>query len=53
MEANAPKIKKQIAERLAPLRQALEQQYDDVFGLIGVRPLATPKEQLRLVDALQ
>ena len=53
MEANAPNIKKQIAERLAPLRQALEQQYDDVFGLIGVRPLATPKDQLRLVDALQ
>ena len=38
LEANAPAIKKQIAERLAPLRQALEEQYDSVFGLIGVDP---------------
>jgi polysaccharide pyruvyl transferase WcaK-like protein len=38
MEANAPAIKRQIAARLAPLRAALEEQYDTVFGLIGVPP---------------
>lgn len=38
LEANAPAIKKQIAEHMAPLRQALAQQYDKVFGLIGIRP---------------
>ena len=38
LEANAPVIKKQIAEHMAPLRQALAQQYDTVFGLIGIRP---------------
>jgi polysaccharide pyruvyl transferase WcaK-like protein len=38
LEANAPAIKKQIAEHMAPLRQALAQQYDTVFGLIGIRP---------------
>jgi polysaccharide pyruvyl transferase WcaK-like protein len=37
LEANAPAIKRQIAEYLAPLRCALEQQYDRVFALIGVR----------------
>ncbi len=41
MEANAPEIKKRIAERLTPLRNALEAQYDTVFGLIGVRPPAS------------
>lgn len=43
LEANAPAIKKQIAERIAPLRQVLEEQYDLVFGLIGVEPLAMAK----------
>lgn len=38
MEANAPALKKRIAARVAPLRQALEEQYDRVFGLIGVEP---------------
>jgi polysaccharide pyruvyl transferase WcaK-like protein len=38
MEANAPALKKRIAERMAPLREALEQQYDVVFGLIGIKP---------------
>jgi len=38
MEANAAAIKKQIAERMAPLRQALDKQYDSVFALIGVPP---------------
>ncbi len=36
LEANAPAIKKQIAERMAPLRKALDEQYDTVFALIGV-----------------
>jgi polysaccharide pyruvyl transferase WcaK-like protein len=36
LEANAPAIKEQIAEHMAPLRQALAQQYDTVFGLIGI-----------------
>ena len=39
MEADAPALKKRIAERMTPLRKALEQQYDTVFGLIGVKPL--------------
>jgi len=38
MEANAAAIKKLIAERMAPLRQALDKQYDSVFALIGVPP---------------
>src|SRR5713226_446604 len=38
MEANAPMIKKQIAERISPLRKALDEQYDKVLGLIGVQP---------------
>jgi len=38
LEANAPAIKKQIAEHMAPLRRALERQYDQVFSLIGVNP---------------
>lgn len=38
LEANAAVVKKQIAERLAPLRQALEEQYETVFRLIGVVP---------------
>ncbi len=37
LEANAPAIKKQIAERMAPLRKALDEQYDTVLSLIGVR----------------
>lgn len=36
MEANASAIKKQIAERMQPLRDALSLQYDEVFSLIGV-----------------
>ena len=38
MEANAPAIKKQIAECMAPLRMALQEQYDTVLGLIGIGP---------------
>jgi len=40
LEANAPQIKKQIAEHIAPLRNALDEQYDTVLGLIGVQPSA-------------
>jgi polysaccharide pyruvyl transferase WcaK-like protein len=40
MKANAPAIKKQIAERIEPLRKALDLQYQRVFGLIGVAPSA-------------
>lgn len=36
LEANAPAIKKQIAECMAPLRKALDEQYDTVLSLIGV-----------------
>jgi polysaccharide pyruvyl transferase WcaK-like protein len=38
MEANAPAIKEKISESMAPLRQALAEQYDTVLGLIGVGP---------------
>lgn len=38
LHANSAAIKKQIAASMAPLREALEQQYDLVFGLIGVAP---------------
>lgn len=38
MEANASKIKEQIAECIAPLRKALDEQYDAVLGLIGIKP---------------
>ncbi len=38
MHANAPEIKKEIASRIAPLHEALEEQYDAVFGLIGIVP---------------
>jgi len=38
LEANAPALKKQIAERIAPLRKALDEQYDAVLGLIGIQP---------------
>jgi len=41
MEANGPAIKKQIAERMAPLRQALDRQYDAVFRLIGIEPASS------------
>ena len=43
MEVNAPALKKQIAERLAPLRQALDEQYDRVFRMIGIEPFAAQK----------
>jgi len=46
MEANAPALKKRIAERMAPLREALERQYDVVFGLIGIKP-AEKQGQIR------
>ncbi len=36
LEANAPAIRKQIAEHMAPLRRALDEQYGNVFALIGV-----------------
>jgi polysaccharide pyruvyl transferase WcaK-like protein len=38
LEANAPAIKKRIVGRMAPLREALERQYDVVFGLVGIKP---------------
>lgn len=38
LEANAPDIKKKIAECMAPLRKALDEQYDTVLSLIGVQP---------------
>jgi polysaccharide pyruvyl transferase WcaK-like protein len=38
MEANASKIKVQIAECIAPLRKALDEQYDTVLGLICIKP---------------
>lgn len=38
MHANAAQIKKEIASRIAPLHEALDQQYDVVFGLIGIPP---------------
>src|SRR5262249_8086474 len=37
LEANAPLIKQQIAERMAPLRKALDEQYDTVLALIGTQ----------------
>ncbi len=43
MHANAAQIKKEIASRIAPLHEALEQQYDVVFGLIGIAP-SRPQE---------
>jgi len=41
MEGDAPAIKQRMEERMAPLRRALEEQYDKVFGLIGVKPLSS------------
>ncbi len=38
LEANAPAVRNQIADHMAPLRQALDEQYDNVFALIGVAP---------------
>lgn len=38
LHANAAESKKKIAESMAPLREALEQQYDTVFALIGIQP---------------
>jgi len=38
MHANAAQIKEEIASRIKPLHEALEEQYDAVFGLIGVAP---------------
>jgi len=38
LHANAAQSKKEIARRIAPLREALERQYDTVFALIGVAP---------------
>jgi polysaccharide pyruvyl transferase WcaK-like protein len=43
LHANSVAIKKQIAASMAPLREALEQQYDLVFGLIGVAPSCPQK----------
>jgi polysaccharide pyruvyl transferase WcaK-like protein len=37
LEAAAPAVKKRIAERMAPLRKALDEQYDTVLGLIGIQ----------------
>lgn len=37
LEANAPVLKKVMTERLAPLRKALDDQYDFVFSRIGVK----------------
>jgi polysaccharide pyruvyl transferase WcaK-like protein len=38
VHANAAESKKEIALRIAPLREALERQYDAVFALIGIEP---------------
>jgi polysaccharide pyruvyl transferase WcaK-like protein len=38
LHANAAESKKEIALRIAPLREALERQYDVVFALIGIEP---------------
>jgi polysaccharide pyruvyl transferase WcaK-like protein len=37
LEENAPALRKGIAESMAPLRKALQEQYGTVFGLIGVK----------------
>ena len=39
LEANAAEIRREIEEHLAPLRHALDEQYNNVFALIG---LGTP-----------
>lgn len=38
LHANSVQAKKEMASRIAPLREALERQYDKVFGLIGIPP---------------
>jgi len=38
LHANSARAKKEIASRIAPLREALELQYDAVFSLIGIPP---------------
>ncbi len=43
LEANIPALKKVMIERLAPLRAALDDQYDFVFSLIGRKSLPSPR----------
>jgi polysaccharide pyruvyl transferase WcaK-like protein len=43
LESNAPALKKVMTERLAPLRKALDDQYDIVFGLVGVKSQPPPR----------
>ncbi len=43
LQANAEQIKKEISQRITLLREALEEQYDAVFGLIGVAPMRSRK----------
>lgn len=40
LHAHAEQSKKEIASCMAPLRDALERQYDQVFSLIGIQPPA-------------
>ncbi len=47
---NAAESKREIASRIAPLREALERQYDDVFSLIGIRPLPRKRDSEVLVS---
>ena len=43
LEANAPSIQKQILEHMVPLRNALDDQYDKIFNLIGIStPVRVP-----------
>jgi polysaccharide pyruvyl transferase WcaK-like protein len=42
LKANAAAIKWQIANCMAPLRKALDEQYDEVFSLIGVSTESRP-----------
>jgi polysaccharide pyruvyl transferase WcaK-like protein len=37
LEANAPALRREISAHLAPLRKALDDQYDSVLGLIGTK----------------
>ncbi len=38
LKANAVAIRAQVAQRVGPLRAALDEQYDKVFALIGIAP---------------
>jgi len=42
MELDAPRVKSRIAANMDKLRRALEEQYNAVFALIGIVPVAHP-----------